>query len=151
MAAFTVNGQRVTPAKNQKHLCSPVGHNSQLPLAAAQRTVHQRGECGANPLAGVRQIPVPDLREMDFGIFEGLNYMDLADSAAYREWVEGNCLGPVPQGESKELFCQRVCAAFASLVDRSLRGGERPAPSAGGALYTPFPAQLPRIPGLPRH
>lgn len=74
---------------------------------------------------GVRQIPVPDLREMDFGIFEGLNYMDLADSAAYREWVEGNCLGPVPQGESKELFCQRVCAAFASLVDRSLRGGER--------------------------
>lgn len=74
---------------------------------------------------GIKQIPVPDLREMDFGIFEGYNYIELADSLIYREWVDGNCIGKIPQGESKEIFCQRVCAAFTGLVDASLCAGEQ--------------------------
>lgn len=74
-----------------------------------------------------RQIVVPDFREMDFGIFEGRSWRDMADFAPYRTWVDGNCRGPIPGGESMELFSQRTCAAFADLMDRAAQveaGGE---------------------------
>ena len=71
-----------------------------------------------------RQIVVPDLREMDFGLFEGRGWRDMEDFAPYREWVDGGCRGPVPGGESMERFCQRTCAAFEALMDRAAEAGE---------------------------
>ena len=35
-------------------------------------------------------------------------------------WVETGCEGRCPGGESKAEFCQRVCTAFAALVDACL-------------------------------
>ena len=67
---------------------------------------------------GARLIPVPGLREMDFGAFEGKRFRDLADDPAYRAWVEGSCTGRCPGGESREAFSQRVCAAFEALMER---------------------------------
>ena len=61
---------------------------------------------------------------MDFGLFEGKTYREMADWPAYRAWVEGGCLDAVPGGESKADFCHRTCAAFALLVDRALEAGE---------------------------
>ena len=43
-------------------------------------------------------IIVDDLKEMNFGIFENLNFQELSDNSQYREWVENNCLSPVPYG-----------------------------------------------------
>ena len=71
-----------------------------------------------------RLVPVPDLREMDFGIFEGRTYLEMAGLPAYREWVDGGCLGQIPDGERKVDFCERVCGAFAALADRAADGGE---------------------------
>ena len=71
-----------------------------------------------------RLIPVPDLREMDFGMFEGRTYLEMAGLPAYREWVDGGCLGRIPGGEGKADFCERVCGAFAALADRAAEGGE---------------------------
>ena len=71
-----------------------------------------------------RLQPVSDLREMDFGVFEGKNYQEMADWPEYRAWVEGGCLGPVPGGERKESFCRRTCLAFSRLADRALEAGE---------------------------
>lgn len=73
-----------------------------------------------------RLVPVPDLREMDFGIFEGKSYQEMAHWPAYREWVDGGCLGEVPGGEGKTAFCRRVCRAFAALADRAADAGEDP-------------------------
>ena len=70
------------------------------------------------------QIEVPDLREMDFGAFEGRNYMEMEHDPDYRAWVDGMCLGKCPGGESKAEFCSRVCAAFSALLE----GGEREEP-----------------------
>ena len=67
-----------------------------------------------------KQIEVPDLREMDFGAFEGRNYIEMEHDAAYRVWVDGGCVGPTPGGESKAEFSDRVCEAFAALVDKAL-------------------------------
>lgn len=67
---------------------------------------------------GAQLIPVPGLEEMDFGVFEGKSFRDLADDPAYRAWVEGNCTAPCPRGEGRESFSQRVCAAFERLMER---------------------------------
>lgn len=75
---------------------------------------------------GVRQIIVPDFREMDFGVFEGRSYLDMERFAPYREWVEVGCLGQIPDGESKAGFSQRTCAAFEALMDEALGAGEGP-------------------------
>lgn len=71
-----------------------------------------------------RQIVVPDLREMDFGVFEGRSWRDMEGFAPYREWVDGNCRGPVPDGESMAAFSERTCAAFEALVSQALEAGE---------------------------
>lgn len=70
-------------------------------------------------------IPVEGLREMDFGIFEGKSYQEMAHWPAYREWVDGGCLGPIPEGESMAAFSARTCAAFAALADQALDAGEK--------------------------
>ena len=72
-----------------------------------------------------RQIVVPDLREMDFGLFEGRGWRDMEDFAPYREWVDGDCRGPVPEGESMEAFCARTCAAFGALMDQAAASGAK--------------------------
>lgn len=74
----------------------------------------------------VRQIVVPDFREMDFGVFEGKSHRDMERLPAYREWVDGGCLGQVPEGESMAAFTARTCAAFQTLVDRALEAGTGP-------------------------
>lgn len=74
--------------------------------------------------SGAEQVVVPGLEEMDFGRFEGKNYRELSDDPAYQSWVDGLCLGPCPGGESKEAFCRRVCAAFATLLESARARGE---------------------------
>lgn len=72
---------------------------------------------------GAELLPVDDLREMDFGAFEGRNYQEMADDKDYRAWVDGFCQGRCPGGECREEFCERVCTAFAGLVDGALENG----------------------------
>ena len=67
-----------------------------------------------------RQIVIPDLREMEFGIFEGRSYRDMEDFSPYRTWVDSGCLGQIPEGESMADFSHRTCAAFEALVDQAL-------------------------------
>ena len=71
-----------------------------------------------------RQIVVDDLREMDFGVFEGRGWWEMEHDAAYRAWVDGGCLGACPGGEGRQSFSERVCAAFQKLVDEALIRGE---------------------------
>lgn len=65
-----------------------------------------------------RQIVISDFSEMDFGDFEGRTADEMQNDSAYREWVDGMCLGQCPGGESKDGFCERVCRAFTALLDR---------------------------------
>lgn len=45
--------------------------------------------------------------EIDFGDFEGKNYRELADSAAYQAWIDSGGTLPFPGGESREAFIGR--------------------------------------------
>lgn len=75
------------------------------------------GETAAILFPEAKQVSVPDFREMDFGAFEGRTAAEMADDPAYRAWVEGNCAGRCPGGESLTEFSNRVWAAFAKLLE----------------------------------
>lgn len=72
---------------------------------------------------GAELIVVDDLREMDFGHFEGRSYLDMAEDAEYQAWLDSNCEAPIPGGETKEAFMDRCCAAFDAILaaDKSER------------------------------
>ena len=64
---------------------------------------------------GAEYHPVPDLRECDFGAFEGKSYEELKDDPAYRSWIDSGGEGEIPEGESAPAFRLRCTEAFASL------------------------------------
>lgn len=70
-----------------------------------------------------RQIVVEDLKEMNFGSFEGRNYIEMEHDPDYLAWVQANCETACPDGERKDQFCDRTCAAFAKLVEEAFRTG----------------------------
>lgn len=93
------------------------------------RTVYVTPLCRTEQTARIlfpeaRLIPVPGLREMNFGVFEGRSYLEMADDPEYRAWVDSGCEDKIPGGERRKEFCERVCAAFAPLVDQALSEGE---------------------------
>ena len=69
-------------------------------------------------------VPVDGLKEMCFGSFEGRNFIEMEHDPDYLAWVNANCESPCPDGETKAVFSERVCRAFAALVDRALADGE---------------------------
>ena len=70
------------------------------------------------------QIIVDDLREMDFGDFEGRSYTEMEHDEAYRAWVESGCLATCPNGEGRAGFSERACAAFEAVVRQAAKRGE---------------------------
>ena len=71
-----------------------------------------------------KQIVCDDLREMDFGDFEGRTYDEMKDDAAYCAWLDSGCETACPNGESRAAFCERVCHAFEACVDDASARGE---------------------------
>ena len=110
-----------------------------IPLSTAGRAALRRADFDpdvvyVSPLTRARQtarvlfpqaeqVVVPDLREMDFGTFEGRSYVDMENDPDYRAWVASNCESACPDGERKADFCDRTCAAFERLVDGALDAG----------------------------
>ena len=70
------------------------------------------------------QIVVDALQEMNFGDFEGCSYNEMADDAAYRAWVDSDCLAPCPNGESRSSFSSRICAAFTEVLAQAENQGD---------------------------
>lgn len=70
-----------------------------------------------------RRIVLDELREMDFGRFEGLRFEDLRDDDAYRTWVEGDCTERCPEGESRTEFIRRTMRAIEQVVALSYKCG----------------------------
>ena len=85
-----------------------------------------------------RLVPVHDLREMCFGIFEGRNYVEMERDPDYLAWVGDDCMGRCPGGESRAEFSDRTCAAFASLVDEALARGAEMLFSESGMSRVPW-------------
>ena len=65
---------------------------------------------------GKEVLVADDLREMDFGIFEGKNYMDLSGDPDYQAWVDSGCTSRIPGGESMDSFIKRTMTGFREAV-----------------------------------
>lgn len=70
---------------------------------------------------GMAQQIVPDLRECDFGVFEGRTYEELRDDPAYQQWLDSAGEIPPPGGEGKAACRERTVRAFLELVERADR------------------------------
>lgn len=53
-----------------------------------------------------------DLRECDFGDFEGKNYTELSENADYQRWIDSGGKTAFPNGEDNESFKKRCILAF---------------------------------------
>lgn len=71
---------------------------------------------------GARQTALTGLREMDFGIFEGKNWLELADHSVYSRWVKGGCVDSCPAGESRQEFTDRCVDTFRHLITEQEQG-----------------------------
>lgn len=67
---------------------------------------------------GVEQRLVDDWKEMNFGEFEGKNYLELQDNAKYQAWIDSNGTLPFPQGESREEFIARCKAGVHQMLSQ---------------------------------
>ncbi len=59
-----------------------------------------------------------DLRECDFGDFEGKNYKELAGNIDYQRWIDSGGTLDFPNGESINSFKRRCIADFLDLIKK---------------------------------
>lgn len=57
-------------------------------------------------------VLVDDLRECDFGCFEGKNYLELQNDKRYQRWIDSNGEMDFPEGEKIQAFKERCQKAF---------------------------------------
>ncbi len=57
-----------------------------------------------------------DLREMDFGSFEGRSWKELENDPDYQSWVDSGCTKRCPDGEDMAAFTDRVNAALDGIL-----------------------------------
>lgn len=63
-----------------------------------------------------KAVIIPEWREIDFGVFEGKNYMELRDDKRYQAWIDSNGTLPFPNGESREEFVLRCDKGFLRMI-----------------------------------
>ena len=63
------------------------------------------------------------VKESNFGIFEGKNHQELQNDPVYVKWLASNGEDPIPGGESKGQMSQRCIEGFRRQVCQALRDG----------------------------
>lgn len=67
---------------------------------------------------GAEPIVCNDLRECDFGDFEGKNYLELSCDPNYQRWIDSCGTLPFPGGESLDTFRKRCVSAFSEISEQ---------------------------------
>ena len=63
-------------------------------------------------------VEIEEWKEIDFGIFEGKNYLELQRDKRYQEWIDSNGTLPFSEGESREEFISRCDKGFRSMIGK---------------------------------
>ncbi len=69
-------------------------------------------------------IPVEDLREYDFGSFEGKTAAELESDPSFKPWTSGRLSAP-PGGEDNTAFIKRLCIGLNKIVIDMANDGVR--------------------------
>ena len=70
-------------------------------------------------------IILDELKECNFGEFEGLTADELSDNEDFKEWLKGGNNAAPPFGESNGDFSTRICNAFIKIIEGLLKTGTR--------------------------
>jgi alpha-ribazole phosphatase/probable phosphoglycerate mutase len=122
---------------------------STVPLAAVYSSPRRRALDTAAAIAGVHRlepVPLPALRELDFGELEGRTYDDIAaeQPELYRRWMDAPTTVTFPGGEGYTDLRARTASALRGL--RARHSGETVAVVAHGGVLR---AALAEALGLP--
>ena len=71
----------------------------------------------------VSVLTIDELRECDFGEFEGRTAAELENSEAFKEWITADADYAPYGGESGNHFASRVCSVFEQIVDGLIKTG----------------------------
>lgn len=71
-----------------------------------------------------KTVVLNDLKECDFGTFEGKNYIELSRNHEYQQWIDSNGTIPFPNGENLETFKKRSVNAFLNIISQLRNGCE---------------------------
>lgn len=63
-----------------------------------------------------KPIIIAEWEEMDFGVFEGKNYVELQGDRRYQAWIDSNGRLPFPEGEDREHFNHRCAMGFQKMT-----------------------------------
>ena len=66
---------------------------------------------------------VPELREMNFGDFEGKRALDIKDLPEYKEFLKGGLDNPPPNGESLRHVVQRCYEGLDFIINDMMKNG----------------------------
>ena len=66
---------------------------------------------------GMEAVFLEEMRETDFGVFEGKTADELQRNDDYVNWLDSMCLDPIPEGERVEDFKNRCCKCFLETVE----------------------------------
>lgn len=61
---------------------------------------------------------IPEWTEINFGSFEGKNYMELEKDADYQKWIDSGGKIPFPGGESRDELIERTMRGFGKMLSR---------------------------------
>ncbi len=68
-------------------------------------------------------VAVDELREMDFGDFEGKRAVDLMNTESYKNFLKGGLDNPPPNGESMRSVIERCYSAISYVVQDMMNNG----------------------------
>ncbi len=108
-AAASFHKKRELYLKNQQKKAgkdSPFYPPAELIVASPMKRCVQTAEL---IYPGQKIVTEPELKECDFGRFEGKTYEELKDDPAYLAWLESGGTLAFPEGEDQEVFRSR-CA-----------------------------------------
>ena len=66
---------------------------------------------------------INDLKECDFGDWEGKTTNELSDNLAFISWIKNNRVTAPPNGESGLEFQKRICNAFEQIINSVITQG----------------------------
>lgn len=66
----------------------------------------------------LKPVEIEEWKEMDFGVFEGKNYLELQGDKRYHEWIDSNGTLPFPKGESRKEFILRCDKGFRRMIEK---------------------------------
>ncbi|GLC88869.1 histidine phosphatase family protein [Lysinibacillus piscis] len=100
---------------------APLADGSVLPIISSTvSTVYGSDLCRCRETAAAyfpnaNYLADKQLREMNFGDFEGKTYEELKTDERYCAWLDDPTQSPAPNGETFNAFCQRVQKGFRAL------------------------------------